>query len=173
MSPCTSASGRLVVQHQLSAGERGAEFFDEGEVAAAVGVPRGVVEGDAGARALGVVHGDVRLAQQSGGGLRAVVQDAGRGGDSHAGPGVDDQALDGERVGEPVVESPAQQECGVFERSVGVHGREHRELVAAETPEHVAGAEHRLQPRRHHAQQVVSGRVAEGVVHLLELVQVE
>ena len=66
-----------------------------------------------------------------------------------------------------------EAQCGVAQRGVGVHRREDGELLAAEAGEQVTGAQHRLQPGGHHAQQVVPGGVAECVVDLLELVQVQ
>ena len=50
---------------------------------------------------------------------------------------------------------------------------EERELVTAEAAGGVLGAQHRLQPLRDQAQQLVAGRVAERVVDGLELVEVD
>ena len=47
------------------------------------------------------------------------------------------------------------------------------ELVAAEAGDDVAGAQVGAQPRRHRAQQLVAGVVAEAVVDQLEVVEVE
>ena len=49
---------------------------------------------------------------------------------------------------------------------------ENHELVAADPGGQVAGPHHGPQARRHHADHLVTGRVAERVVHLLEAVEV-
>src|SRR6266511_5400699 len=50
---------------------------------------------------------------------------------------------------------------------------QHRELVAAEPRDDVAGAQRLFEPRRDHLEQIVAGLVAEAVVYELEAVEVE
>ena len=58
--------------------------------------------------------------------------------------------------------------CGVVDVR-----QEHGELVAAEPGDHVAGAQRALDPLRDDLEQPVADLVAEGVVDLLEPVEVE
>ena len=78
-------------------------------------------------------------------------------------------ALEPEGLGE-AVDDPVGQAV----RVVGLDqaGQDDRELVAAQPADGVAGADGGPEPRGHLAEQLVTGRVAERVVDLLEPVQV-
>ena len=67
------------------------------------------------------------------------------------------------------IETPGDRR-GVLD--VGVHDH-HAELVAAHADEDVRAAQRARQPRAQLAEQLIAGRVAEGVVDLLEVVEVD
>jgi hypothetical protein len=158
---------RLVVQHQLVAdqgvaqlvGERGAPFGRGPEVGAEDVHP-------VPPRRLGRVHGEVGVADQVGGAQVAVPR---RAGDADAGTDADDVAaeLEGPLEGGP---QPFGQRLGLGRRAAA---RQDDELVATEPADGVALADRRGQPGGHLAEQVVAGVVAQGVVDLLEPVDVE
>ncbi len=94
-----------------------------------------------------------------------------RDGDADAGADLDAVAGQQERFG---------QELGDPRRKLGRAGALIRtgflddgELVAAEPRQHVIGAHGGFQPLRHLAQQRIAGAVAEGIVDVLEAVEVE
>ncbi len=120
------------------------------------------------ARLLGLVHGDVGVAQQ-GVAVRAVARIAGQA----------DAGRHGHRVVRQVEARPhGRQDAfgaslgrrATVALKVGQHGDE---LVAAEAGQHVLRPQQRLQAPGHLAQQLVAGAVAERIVDALELVEVD
>ena len=123
------------------------------------------VQRHAGARALGLIHGDVGAAQQRVGVLTVLGCD----GDADAGVDVDRLALEHERRLQH-----AHEVLGDLRGARGVGaGQQHRELVAAQAS-HQVGRPHRaLQALADLLQQQVADLVAQRVVDFLEAIQVE
>ena len=156
---------RLVVQRQLVVAQGVAHLAGQLEAIAAVVVALGGVDPVPGAPALGLVHRDVGVAQQGARVLGVLGED----GDADA--RADVQRDPGERVGAPERRAqPGGRHRGRL--GVGVLDQ-HAELVAAQAGDDVAGAHRRAQPRADAAQQLVADVVAERVVELLELVEVD
>ena len=156
---------RLVVQHELAVDDRAPQVEREPQALDGVPVvPRGV-DGAALARLLGQVHRDVGAAQER----RGVVAVLGRDGDADADVGGELVALDGDRLVQRL-----QQVAGGGDR-LGLPGarQQHRELVAAEPRQGVLRPQRRGEPARRALQQQVAEVVAEGVVDVLEAVEVE
>ena len=118
------------------------------------------------ARLLGRVHRDVGVAQQVVG-LVALLE---AGGDADAGRHLQVLPVDRERDGERGDEARRDGHRGAELRLVE---QQDRELVAAEAGGHVAGADARLDAVGDRGEQPVAGRVPEGVVDVLEVVEVE
>ena len=90
--------------------------------------------------------------------------------DAHAGLDVQAHGVHADRLGE----RGPQPRRDLTGGGRVPHGREqHRELVATQPGHHVARPHAVHEPVRHHAEQPVTDRMPEGVVDLLEAVQVE
>ena len=115
---------------------------------------------------LGRVHRDVGVPQQL---VRVLAHPAGNG-DADAPPDRDLLAPDRERHLQRV-DHPFRDCQGALE--LHLVRQEDRELVAAEPGRQVVGSHAAADPVGHGRQQPVAGRVAEGVVDDLEVVEVE
>ncbi len=62
---------------------------------------------------------------------------------------------------------------GLQHRMIGGGGRDHGEFVAAEPGDHVVGAQRPRQPLRDAADQLVADRMAERVVDVLEVIEID
>jgi hypothetical protein len=116
------------------------------------------------ARPLGRVHGEVGLLEQrvDVAGIRRRLDRRTADADPHRYL----PAPDRDRLGELGLHAVGEG------RGVAVVLQQHRELVTAEAGHGVAGAHHRPQPLGHRHEQLVTGRVPQGVVDGLEVVQV-
>ncbi len=156
----------LVVQLELVGVQRAAQRGQQAEPVGRVAVPGGVVHLDAGVLLLGQVHRDVGPAHQ----LLDVGAVVGVDGDPDARLQLEEHLLEVERLDQRVAH-PARHVGDVVVRpDVGHH---HGELVAAEPGHQVLRPQHALDPPRHQLEQPVADVVAEGVVDLLEPVQVQ
>ena len=157
---------RLVVDDELALLERAAQLAGERQPRGAVGLLRAVVGLDAGAPALGDVHGDVGAAQERVD-VAAVV-----GRDRHADArlGAHDDPVDVDRLRDV----PAQRlrKADRLHR-VGDAREDDRELVAAEAGYRVARARRRGDALGDLAQEQVAVQVPERVVDLLEVVEID
>ena len=156
---------RLVVQNELVVHERGVEVLDRLEPGAVGLVELRAVELDAGVGVLGRVHRDVGAPQQIRD-LHARVLafgDAGARVDVHARP------VDDERLVEPV-EDPLGDLAPVV---LGAERDQQRELVAPSRTSRSGATDAGGEPPRDLAQQLVAGVMAEGVVDLLEVVEID
>ena len=158
---------RLVGHGQVASFERHAQVAFELQTARGLGVQAGVEQGITRfASGLGLVHGDVGIAQHGFG--RLVAHAAA--GDADAGTGVELGACDVNRQLQG-----GQQALGQVDR----HGIafevqcQHRELVAAEPGDDVVGPELVLQTARHLHQELVAGVVTQAVVDELEAIKVQ
>jgi hypothetical protein len=115
---------------------------------------------------LGRVHGHIGVAQQFLG--RVGARPAG--GHAHAGLDRDPPAVEAERLVQGV-ERPAGHGRGRL--GVGHPLQQHGELVAAEAGGGVGRAQAPLEPAGGGHQELVAGGVAEAVVDVLEVVQVD
>ena len=159
---------RVVHQRELVVLERPLQVRLEGEPLVGRRL-HGVLEEDGlvAARPLGPVESDVGVAQEILG-RRAIADrdpDARRHGDRHV---VDPGNVEGrpEDLVHPFGDhlgTPGEREA------VG----ENDELVAAESPDGVARAQNAEQPSRHQLQQLVARPVSQGVVGVLEIVQID
>jgi hypothetical protein len=115
---------------------------------------------------LGAVEGHIGILEQ----LVGVTAVAGRQGDADA--GADDHLLAADLEG---LSQGSDHALGQGRGFLGVAQRllQHHELVAAETRHHIALAHHLAQPLGDRAQQVVPAGMAQRVVDLLELVEVD
>ena len=124
------------------------------------------VELDAGAVLLGQVHGDVGLPQQR----LDVGPVIGEHRDADADVDVEQRVVDDERLGDRHAHATGHLDG----REVVVQTREHHgELVAAETGHRVAGPHGAADAAGRDGEQLVARGVAQGVVDLLEAVEVE
>ena len=157
----------LVVQEQLVvAVQRAPQVAEHGEPRRGGDVLLGLEDHGAGLELLGRVHRDVGVAQQLLG-VGAVPRGQH---DADAGLDVEDDAVDVEGL----VQGLAEPLGDGLRLADAVHERQQDgELVAAEARDGVAVAQDRLQPRGDLAEQLVAVGVAEGVVDLLEAVQVD
>ena len=118
------------------------------------------------ALALGVIHGDVRVAdERAGGGARLGVE-------RHAGAGRGGQprVVHGKRFAQRAHQLLADGDGGI----AALHLRQHEgEFVAAEARQRVAAAQAAPQASRHGLQHPVADGVAMLVVHQLEAVQIQ
>ena len=115
---------------------------------------------------LGLVEGDVRATHQ---GVDVVTVVRGER-DSQAGLYHEAYAANRERLAQH------RQQVGgdvLGHRQVGDVGKEHRELVTAESGDSGSLGSRVLEPVRHLADQLVTDLMAEGVVDLLEVVEVD
>nr|BFE72914.1 hypothetical protein GCM10020092_062150 [Actinoplanes digitatis] len=155
----------LVVQHQFVAFDRAAQLGLHGQPVGRVGDAVLGVEHDVGGAALALVHRGVRALEQllDLGAVPRVERDAEAGLDAqrHA---VEDGLADQFGAG-----GLDQVEHGVL----GQPGYDQAELVAAEAGHGVAPAQRLREPGSDQPQQLVAGVVAQGVVDLLEAVQVD
>jgi hypothetical protein len=156
---------RLVVQHELVLVEGGVEVLHRFEPEAVDLVEPRVVAIDPRVRVLGRVHRHVGASQQIDDAELAVIAlgDAGARVEEQAGP-VDDE---GRR--DPIEDA----RCDLAAVGGGCEGDQQGELVAAEAHEQVAIPRARDQAAGDLAEQLVAGGMAEGVVDLLEVVQVD
>jgi len=156
----------LVMQFQLIATQRPTQLAFEVGHAAGIAVDAFVedVKGAA-LSALGLLHGDVRVPHQRiGAGLGAGVGDAQTGTDQQA-FAVDPIGLCqclGDSFGHPL---------GALRRAAGVD--QQGELIAAQPRQLIARLELAFQPRDHLQNQPVASLMAEGVVGVAEVVEVE
>jgi hypothetical protein len=118
------------------------------------------------ARLLGRVHRDVRVAQQ----VVGLVARREAGGDPDA--GRDLEVLSEDREGDRERGDEARRD-GHGGTQLGLVEQQHRELVAAEASGHVPGPHARLDALGDGGEQPVAGRMAHGVVDVLEVVEVE
>jgi hypothetical protein len=151
----------------VSAGERLAQFGEQGQAVGAGVVAGRLVPGDARAVAFGLVHRDVGAAKQLGdvdlAGRRGHDADRRLDRDLHAGHRGGPGQLGGQ------VPGPRDR----LRRGRARTGEQHGELVAAEPHQQVAGRSGGGEPGRGGAQQVVSGGMAERGVDLFEVVDVQ
>jgi hypothetical protein len=155
----------LVVEEQLVALQGLPQAAEERQAPGAVLVDRGVVDHEAGVGLLGRVHGHVRVLEQ----LGRVVAVVGVDGDADTGVQAEHDRVEGQRLlqGGP-------QFLGDRRGSLrGRAGDQHGELVAARAGHGVDVPQRLLEPRPHLTEELVSVMVAEGVVDVLEPVQVQ
>ncbi len=154
---------RLVPDVQGPVGDRRAQVREQAQPGRVAAVELGSVELQARPARLGRVHGEVRATHQVGA-VAARCAD----GDPHAPVDRDRDTVEVERAGQRVPDP-----LGPGPRlTVGGPGEQHRELVAAEAGDQRVVEGHAEQPLRHQGQQPVPGLVAEGVVDVLEAVEV-
>jgi hypothetical protein len=113
---------------------------------------------------LGLVHGDVGALQQGGGGVGVV----GAQGQADAGVNVQGHAFQSKRFGQAIQQALGDS-CGAFR--VGV-GQQDRELIAAKSHQQIVATQVAGQAGADLAQELVPHVMAEGVVDLLEPIQV-
>ncbi len=155
---------RLVVQLELAPLDRVAQLLDEAQpVADAVEVL--LVDREALAGELRAVHGEVGAAQKvaHAGGV------VGHEGDADAGADLRAHGVEHERLLEPRGQARRDRRCVVGVRVEQGDG----ELVSTEADEQIRGSQRSLEPCGEQPEQLVAGRVPEGVVDLLEAVQVD
>ncbi len=125
------------------------------------------LEGDVAVLAgcLGVVHGDIGVAEQRlGARVRRGEGDADAGADAHLGAVELERPVEG-------LDQGARQALDLADGGDALE--QHRELIAAEARHGVGGARGLDDALRHRLQQAVAGVVAERVVDVLEVVQIE
>ena len=158
---------RLVVQPELVALQCLAQLAVDRDAGRGIGVHSLLEVGMAAAAAvLGEVERDVGLLQQVGAALPVPWENR----DADAGAGVDDVAVDLERLVQGL-DQGARDRAGIA--PLLQPGQHHRELVAAEAGDDVDVAHGAADARRGVPQQHVAGGVAEGVVGPLETVEVD
>ena len=156
----------LVVDDDLAGLDRVGQLADQREAGARVAVARGAVDLVADAAGLGRVHGDVGALHQR----LDVAAVLGEHRDADAGAHEQRQALEAERLLDRAGEA-AGDLLGLLD---GGAGREQDgELVAADAGHELGVGHAGLQPRADLAQEPVAGLVAERVVELLEVVEVD
>ena len=157
---------RLQVHLDLAGVDRLPQVGDQGQPGARGGVGGRVEDAQAAAELLGLVHRQVGPLEQG----RGVVAVLGGQRDTDRGADRQLQAVHPERLLERVHQDPAELD-GVVGGAAALH---HRELVAAQArDQHPGVLTGRLQPLPDLLQQQVALLVAEGVVDVLEPVQVE
>ena len=156
----------LVVQDKLLLLDGPAQLAEQGQPTGAVLVQRGVEQHEPGVGLFGRVHGDVGALQQ----LVGVGGVVGIQGHADAGFHVQAQPLECERLLEGGLQLVGD---GHGTLAGGDLGQQHGELVAAEPGDGVDLAQRAAQPLADLNQELVAVVVAEGVVDLLEPVQVE
>ena len=159
---------RLVVQEELARGDRAAQLGLELHAPEQRGVHALLEQAVApGALVLGAVERDVGVAQDL---LGRRLLAAGHERDPRGGGHRDPPALELDRLGERVEQVARHLPRGLRGRA-GLE--QHGELVAAEPGGGVARGEPLGQPARAHAQQLVARGMAQRVVDLLEVVEVD
>ena len=156
----------LEVEDDLAVGDRRAQRAGERQAARAVAVELLLEHQVAAATLLGGVHRDVGALDEL---LdsRAVL---GRAGDADAGVDLERQALDRERLAQ-LGEQPLGDGAGLVMR--GQVGDQDAELVAAEAGDHLVLLERQPQSLGDLLQETVAGVMAERVVDLLEVIEVD
>ncbi len=155
---------RLVVQLELAFFDGDTQLFAETpEVPALIEIR--VVDGEGGIAQFGAIHRYVGAPQKLGG-IRRVL---GSGGHTDTGADTGADALEHERLLDAGHEALGNGR-GIV--GVGVH-ENNAELIPTEPHEHLWSPEHRREARAQLLQKLVAGRVAEGVVDLLEIVEVD
>ncbi len=159
---------RLVDERELLAGERVAEVCLELHPVLRGSLHRRVEHRVAVlAQGLRLVQRQVGVLQQ----LLGAVGKAGRNADADRQHRLCERRLGQvDRLAQHV-QDPLGDQLGQRVRADGVD--DHHELVAAEAPDGVVVAQHRLQPRADLSQDLVAGVMAEAVVDLLEAVDVD
>ena len=155
----------LEVQDELVVVEGVAQLAQELEPLGRVGVARGRVGLDVRARALGLVHRHVGVAQER----RDVLAVVGLQRDADRGAELDGDAADVEREGQGAVQARGHLADGAAVR----HDGQDRELVAAEAGQDVVAAQQMAQARGDVDEQAIALLVAHRVVDLLEAVEVD
>ena len=156
----------LVVQHELLALERRAQVAGQGQALHAVAVELGDVALDPGAPLLGLVHGDVGALHEH----VDVLAVLGEGRDADAGAELQAHAGDVEVLGDGAPDGGRDGDAGGRRLD---RAQEDRELVAAEARDGVVLAQQAREALADLAQHLVAVVVAEGVVDLLEAIEVE
>jgi hypothetical protein len=156
----------LVVHGQLAVLDGGPEGSDQGQASGAVLVALGGVHLDPGVSRLGLVHGHVGALQQRVG-IDAMV---GTEGDPDTARHRQFELLDGQRPGQGGPDQPADLHGGL---PVGQGRCEHSELIAAEPGDGMGVGQPGPEPDGDLAEHQVPAGMAEGVVDLLEAVQVD
>ncbi|MCY1357833.1 hypothetical protein D9M69_443410 [compost metagenome] len=165
-APVGQAQPGLVVQFQFVAAQCLAQLALQVGEAARAAVDALVVDMEGAALdALGLLHGDVRVPHQRiGAGAGARMGQAQAAAEQQA--LAVDQVGFRQRLGEPLAHA-----FGALRVGAGVE--EQGELVAAQARQLVARRQLRLQARHHLEDQAVAGLVAERIVGVAEVVQVE
>ena len=156
---------RLQVHPELAVLDRGAHLRHEGQQLGLVSVDDLVVDLEADSRFLRRVHRDVRVAEQQIGTLGVCRIQR----DPHAAGDVEIELLDADRATEPFDDVFRDDRRRVV---VGKVGQQDAELVAAEPRHEVPFAERLCDPRPDRREQLVAEVVTEGVVDLLEVIEV-
>ena len=155
----------LEVQDELVVVEGAAQLAQELEALGRVGVARGRVGLDVRAGALGLVHGDVGVAQQG----RDVLAVVGLERDADRGAELDGDAAHVERERQGAVQAGGHLADGTAMGQDGQDG----ELVASEAGQDVVAAQHLAQADGDVDEQAVALLMAHRVVDLLEAVEVD
>jgi len=164
--PAAQVDLRLVVQDELAALERRAQVAGEREPLDAVAVELERVALDAGAPLLGLVHRDVGALHEHVDVL-AVLRERG---DPDAGAQLQAHAGDVERLCDRAAHGRGDRRA--LHRALD-RAQQDRELVAAKPSDGVLLAEQLAQAGADLAQDLVAVVMAEGVVDLLEAIEVE
>ena len=155
----------LVVDYELPVRDRPSQLADEGQPGARVVVVVGGVD-DRGVRVLADVHGDVRVADQRLD-VRAVI---GVDRDSDGCLDLDREAAHEQGLRDLLAELVRERQRG---RRIRELRGDDSELVAAEAGDRVAFSQRAVQTARNLAQEPIAAGMTEGVVDLLEAVEVE
>ena len=93
--------------------------------------------------------------------------------DGDADRGADRDVLAGDIIGRADGGDDALRQRHHLRRVIADAGRDHREFVAAEPRHQIAAAQRMRQPQRDVADQFVAGRMAERVIDVLEMVEID
>ena len=155
---------RLVVEHEVALVDRLSQLLEEAHLVPVLVEVR-LVDGEGRLAGLGPVHGDIGAPDEAG----AVGGVGGRHGDADAGADAGADHVQHERFLEALGE-PLCDRRGV----VGVPVDEHDgELVTTDADEQIGVSQRGHEPGAEQLQELVAGRVPEGVVDLLEMVEVD
>ena len=158
---------RLIQQLELAVGDACAQIGLHGAAGLLPGVHLRLEEADgAAAVLLGTVQRQIGLAQQR---ISRGAVDRGHD-DADAGPDHDLGPVDRERCADRFGD-PARDGAGVFRPLQP--GHQDRELIRAQPRDRFRPMQARGEPRRHLPQDLVACRKSEGVVHRLEMVEVD
>ena len=160
----SAAKHRLIVKRQRILFDRPAQLEGQRQ-AAGIDVVFEGIEGDPGARALRLIHGRVRASEQ---GVR-ILRVAGKERDPDAGSDLERLVLDHQRLLEGLQDARGRRARRGF---VDDAREDDRELVATQAGDGVRFPQLALEPVRNVTQDVVAAVVPEGVVDLLEPVEV-